>query len=406
MRLAVTTVIDVREDVGRQSFYKNIAEDVFANKEAYCAVNNYTPRMFKESLDLTRPAAWSKIKAIQQCLEEGFDWVFWQDADCFVMNMNKRLEPLVEELGDRNFATSCDINSGVCTGTILIRNCDWSREFLNKVYAQEEFINHMWWEQAAVIHLLDNMDKQEYDNNVWIMPQDYTNSYPHPYNQQNVMFQPGHLAVHFPGNPAAKREARFDHYLNCTRFKLNDRGDFPIALKECGLLGEGVELGVQRAHYSNHLLETWPGKKLYSIDPWERQEHYRDIANVSDNEHELRYNESIQRLSKHGGRSEVIRDYSINAVKRFEDNSLDFVYLDARHAYEYVKEDIQLWLPKVKPGGILAGHDYVDGDIGGCDFGVKTAVHELLGEEHITSTTRDGPFLSWFYRKFSVFTGS
>ena len=60
-----------------------------------------------------------------------------------------------------------------------------------------------------------------------------------------------------------------------------------------------------------------------------------------------------------------LRDYyipikmdSIESAKKFEDNSLEFVFIDASHEYEDVKNDISAWLPKVKNGGILAGHDY------------------------------------------------
>lgn len=63
---------------------------------------------------------------------------------------------------------------------------------------------------------------------------------------------------------------------------------------------------------------------------------------------------------------------SIEASKIFEDKSLDFVFLDASHEYEDVKEDIQHWLPKIKSGGIFAGHDYDP------FWGVYQAVNELL----------------------------
>lgn len=53
-----------------------------------------------------------------------------------------------------------------------------------------------------------------------------------------------------------------------------------------------------------------------------------------------------------------IRMTSVDASKLYEDESLDFVFIDACHEYECVKEDIEHWYPKVKPGGILAGHDF------------------------------------------------
>ena len=51
----------------------------------------------------------------------------------------------------------------------------------------------------------------------------------------------------------------------------------------------------------------------------------------------------------------------VEAAKKVADGSLDFVYIDARRDYDSVKEDLNAWFRKVKPGGIFAGHDYVDG---------------------------------------------
>lgn len=67
-----------------------------------------------------------------------------------------------------------------------------------------------------------------------------------------------------------------------------------------------------------------------------------------------------------------IRMTSIEASKLYDDNSLDFVFIDASHEYEDVKEDILAWLPKVKVGGILAGHDYDTFE------GVNRAVDEIF----------------------------
>jgi predicted O-methyltransferase YrrM len=49
---------------------------------------------------------------------------------------------------------------------------------------------------------------------------------------------------------------------------------------------------------------------------------------------------------------------SMEAVKQYEDNSLDFVFIDGNHEYEYVFEDINFWIKKIKKGGVLSGHDY------------------------------------------------
>ena len=85
---------------------------------------------------------------------------------------------------------------------------------------------------------------------------------------------------------------------------------------------------------------------------------------------------------------------SVEASKRFEDKSIDFIFIDGNHQYEFVKKDIIAWLPKLKEGGVLAGHDH--------DWQrVKDAVKEILGEVktisnywiYDTKTTPDPTFL-------------
>ena len=82
---------------------------------------------------------------------------------------------------------------------------------------------------------------------------------------------------------------------------------------------------------------------------------------------------------------------SLEAAEKFKDNSLDFVFIDASHEYEDVRDDILAWYPKVKPSGIIAGHDYYHEEY---DWfpGVKQAVNELL-----TGFTPDEK--CWIYNK-------
>jgi hypothetical protein len=62
--------------------------------------------------------------------------------------------------------------------------------------------------------------------------------------------------------------------------------------------------------------------------------------------------------SRFADRVHVMRGDSLQAVERFADRSLDFVYIDADHSFEGCRRDILAWAPKVKVGGVLAGHDY------------------------------------------------
>jgi len=79
-----------------------------------------------------------------------------------------------------------------------------------------------------------------------------------------------------------------------------------------------------------------------------------------------------------------IRGDSVSVASQYADDSLDFVFIDGDHRYECVKADIEAWLPKMKSGSILAGHDY-----GWCED-VRRAVHEVLGEGTDSYTDRYG----------------
>ncbi len=187
---------------------------------------------------------------------------------------------------------------------------------------------------------------------------------------------------------------------------MDSRDSFPSVLNQLGLLGEGVEVGVQHGLYSEHILRQWEGRLLYSVDPWVRfpPDQYLDIANVPQERQTDYYRETIRRLRSFGGRSKIIRLTSAEAVSLFADGSLDFCYLDANHRYEAVAADIAMWFPKVRPGGLLGGHDYIPDGLNACGlFGVQRAVHAFLeshGLELMVSgeeARRGGiAFRSWF----------
>ena len=112
--------------------------------------------------------------------------------------------------------------------------------------------------------------------------------------------------------------------------------------------------------------------EFYCVDTWEGSVEHQDrddLKSLYDT-----FNQNMMPLKDYHIPLKMI---SLEAVEKFEDKSLDFVFIDASHEYEDVKKDIISWLPKVKEGGIIAGHDYY---LNGTDFfpGVKQAVNETL----------------------------
>lgn len=180
------------------------------------------------------------------------------------------------------------------------------------------------------------------------------------------------------------------------------REELPYILNARGLVGRGAEIGVRKGNYSKLLLETWEGKKLFSVDPWKEFDdtEYQDGANVSQAKHNSFYRETLHKLAAFEERSDVLRMTSAEAAPEFETGELDFAYLDAQHHYEAVEKDIRLWWPKIRPGGLLCGDDYMDGYLNGTKFGVKSAVDEFVAEKDLRLyVSAEEMYRSWFIFK-------
>jgi hypothetical protein len=178
----------------------------------------------------------------------------------------------------------------------------------------------------------------------------------------------------------------------------NDLGQF---LNRRGLLGSGVEVGAARGDFSRVILDSWQGQRIYLVDCWTPQDKfdYQDIHNVDQPRHEQNFSHLQSHLKPHEGRYEIVRAFSRDAALRFADASLDFVYIDANHKYPFIAEDLRLWWPKVKPGGMLAGMGYIDAVVADCLFGVKTAVDEFAREHHLAACLTYDKLASWFFFK-------
>jgi len=176
------------------------------------------------------------------------------------------------------------------------------------------------------------------------------------------------------------------------------RAEFPELLNCLGLEGTAAEVGVQAGVHASSFLQAWRGQRLILVDSWASLSDditdrlfYVDIANMhgsgSGQQHrtscEIRLAEELR-----AGRAEIMNLDSSAAAARVPDGSLDFVYLDARHDFVGVVADIHAWWPKVKVGGLFAGHDFVDGEFPEGDFFWISALHAVLPDvERYTNVT-------------------
>ena len=159
----------------------------------------------------------------------------------------------------------------------------------------------------------------------------------------------------------------------------------------------GVEVGVWRGDTGKRLLAARENIIHIMIDPWKQQgknsRYVKSGDQTAQNDQET-FDKCMEyvrtEVGQYGKRAIIIREKSKVAVKQFEDKSLDYAFIDGEHTYQAVKEDITLWLPKVKKGGWIGGHDYRNLP----RFpGVQQAVDEMLPD----GVEVDGD-CTWFYK--------
>ena len=135
----------------------------------------------------------------------------------------------------------------------------------------------------------------------------------------------------------------------------------------------GIEIGVDEGLTSRHFLSQLPDLTLYSVDPYQEYVDWNGNSldqNGRNNTLEI----ATSRLNKFGKRSVLYRMTSDDAVDNFVDDHYDFIFIDGLHEYGQLKKDCANYWPKIKKGGVFAGHDYTT------IAGVKKAVDEFAKE--------------------------
>ena len=179
------------------------------------------------------------------------------------------------------------------------------------------------------------------------------------------------------------------------------RGFLPHLINTLNLRGEGVEIGVAGGVFSQTVLTRSGLRVLYSVDLWRTfpEEEYKDVSNCAQKEMDAKHALAKTLLAQYGKRSVLLRAASPAAAQLFTDVSLDFVYIDANHTYANAAKDIAAWWPKVKQGGIFAGHDYLDGNLPQGIFGVKSAVDDFIRETNETLYVTPERWPTWYVIK-------
>jgi len=206
----------------------------------------------------------------------------------------------------------------------------------------------------------------------------------------------------------------FDYILK--KFNLQDNGqrfieipnttreDLGVIFRELGYK-TGAEIGTLKGDFAEFLCQTNEGVKLYAVDSYVAYRGYREHRVPG----ELEGYEEEARKKLAPFNVEFIKEFSMDAVKRFKANSLDFVYIDGNHAFKQVVDDIAEWYARIRPGGIISGHDYikhkeshglhvVQAVQGYTDsYGIRP--YFVLGEKDSKEGDSRDRFRSWFWIK-------
>jgi predicted O-methyltransferase YrrM len=130
----------------------------------------------------------------------------------------------------------------------------------------------------------------------------------------------------------------------------------------------GLEIGVASGWTMNHFLQNLPNLKLTGIDPYVG---YMDgHIKITQEMLDAQYLAAQDNISDFASRGKILRGYSQDFVNSFEDESLDYIFIDGDHSYEGALRDCELFFSKIKNGGIFAGHDW-------SFAGVQKAVNEF-----------------------------
>ena len=177
--------------------YKQTIRLCMESQEAHVKKHGYT-RITDESVyDPTRAHSWSKIRILQKYIKD-YDYIVWMDADVLIMNQNRNIEDFIQLLPENNFLLIGRDFNNLNAGIFVMKNCPLAHEFLDDVWSKTQYLNHEWWEQAAIIELHGS---SKYKSGFEVIPRKYIsimNAFDFRVDAK-VHWRPGDFCIHFAG---------------------------------------------------------------------------------------------------------------------------------------------------------------------------------------------------------------
>ncbi len=167
-------------------------------------------------------------------------------------------------------------------------------------------------------------------------------------------------------------------------------------------LKKAVEIGTHQGVFADQFMNCFFGK-LLCIDSWQGSPPETElwypcfIEQNNGREFDRKVAELVLEY-KYPNRVSFLSLKSLQAAKVFRDSEFDFIYIDALHDQASVEKDLEAWWPKLKRGGIFAGHDYDSKDP--TTVGVVKAVDKFVMKYKRTlRVTEEENYPSWYMRK-------
>jgi hypothetical protein len=179
--------------------------------DKYCTKHNYEKHIYEIPDNYSRPVSWYKVEQLLNHINTNSGFSLWLDTDTIIINSDFKLDSIVSE--NKFIYISKDMNN-INAGVMMIKNNTYSYEFFQKVWGSTQFLNHIWWEQAAMIDLIDK-NYMNINNHIKYIPQNIFNSYAYEYygypNHDGQVCKDSFI-LHCPGLPNNTRLQLLKYY--------------------------------------------------------------------------------------------------------------------------------------------------------------------------------------------------
>jgi len=136
--------------------FRGIGEYAVLTMQLYGVLHKISLR-FDDNPILDRPTSWHRIVFIPKLFAEGFDFVIWMDADAIITRFDVDVRSLIKPDKDLYIVQHENIGEDgpvPNAGFMVFRNSSWSKKLLEEIWEKREYIDHKWWENAALIDIL------------------------------------------------------------------------------------------------------------------------------------------------------------------------------------------------------------------------------------------------------------